>query len=243
MKSTLQRDIVQELRQRILSMQGVFKPGNERRSMGLGSIEAAFPEGVFPLGAVHEFVSLEPEAAAATSGFLACLLNKMMKQKGFCLWVSSRRIVFPPALKLLGIDPETIIFIDLQNDKDVLWAVEEALRCEALVAVVGEVRELKFAQSRRLQLAIEQSKVTGFIHRVYPASENTTACVARWKIRPLPGIIEPGMPGVGFPKWNVELAKVRNGRPGSWELGWTPAGFQHFSKEDTGVKPGAAKYA
>lgn len=244
MERSSKLDMLQQLRTRILAMQGITKPGNERFAMGLGDIETAFPGGAFPKNAIHEFTSHEPESAASTSGFLSCLLHSLMNRKGFCLWVSSRRVIFPPALKLLGVDPECIIFVDLQNDKDVLWAVEEGLRCSALVAVVGELKELTFAQSRRLQLAIEESQVTGFMHRVQPKTENTTACAARWKISPLPGIIEPGLPGIGFPKWRVELAKVKNGRPGAWELAWTPAGFEHFPKAmpDTG-KTGTAQYA
>jgi protein ImuA len=35
------------------------------------------------------------------------------------------------------------------------------------------------------------------------------------------------MPGVGFPKWNIELLKVRNGKPGSWELEWRNGSFKH----------------
>lgn len=244
MKDSSQKEIVQELRQRILAMQGSTKPCGERYTLGLGPVEAAFPEGVFPTGAVHEFVSGEFEAAAATSGFLTCLLSRMMKRKGFCLWISARRLVFPPALKALGIDPDCIVFVDLNNDKDVLWAVEEALRCEALVAVVGEVKALTFAQSRRLQLAIEQSRVTGFIHRIQPDAETATACVARWKISPVPGIVEDGMPGVGFPRWNVELTKVRNGRPGAWKIGWTHEGFQHDTDTiQKDIQPETPRYA
>ncbi|TXI84656.1 MAG: Error-prone repair protein ImuA [Crocinitomicaceae bacterium] len=245
MKRSSKQAIVQELRTRILAMQGINKPGNGSRSIGLGDIEKAFPGSVFPKNAIHEFTSHEPESAAATSGFLSCLLHSMTNRKGFCLWVSSRRVIFPPALKLLGIDPECVIFVDLQNDKDVLWAIEEGLRCSALIAVVGELRELTFAQSRRLQLTIEESQVSGFIHRVLPKSENATVCAARWKISPLPGMIEPGLPGIGFPKWRVELAKVKNGKPGSWELAWTPKGFEHFSKKtsETDNNPNTAQYA
>lgn len=252
MKTQLQRtQIVQDLQKQILAMQGITKVGRERYNMGLGQIEAAFPEGVFPTGAIHEFVSPERESAAAASGFISCLLSSMNtsttagKRNGFCLWISSRRLLFPPALKLLGIDPEYIIFVDLKTDKDVLWAVEEALRCSALVAVIGELRELNFAQSRRLQLTIEESKVTGFIHRIQPLTEGVTACVARWKILPLPGTVEPGMPGVGFPKWNVELTKVRNGRPGSWQMGWTPQGFRDFSETEipVDIHPNTPRYA
>lgn len=245
MKQLSKQDIVQELRTRIQAMQGVNTSSNDNRLIGLGDIETAFPKGVFPKNAIHEFTSYEPESAASTSGFLSCLLHRLTPQKGFCLWVSSRRVIFPPALKLLGVDPECVIFVDLQSDKDVLWVVEEGLKCSALVAVVGELRELTFAQSRRLQLTIEESKVTGFIHRVLPKSENTTACAARWKISPLPGIVELGLPGIGFPKWRVELLKVRNGKPGSWELAWTSAGFEHFSKtkSQTENPSGTVQYA
>lgn len=245
MENSSRQDIIQDLRTRILAMQGINNPGAKRSSIRLGPIETAFPKEIFPTGVIHEFISYEPEATAASNGFLACLLHSLMKQNGFCLWVSSRRTIFPPALKLLGVNPEYVIFVDLKNDKDVLWAVEESLKCSALASVVGELKDLTFAQSRRLQLTIEQSKVTGFIHRILPRNENATACAARWKISQLPGIIESGLPGIGFPKWRVELLKVRNGRPGCWELAWTPEGFLHSSKtlSNTDNKSGEVKYA
>jgi protein ImuA len=28
------------------------------------------------------------------------------------------------------------------------------------------------------------------------------------------------LPGVAFPRWQVELLKVRNGKPGIWQLEW-----------------------
>ena len=37
------------------------------------------------------------------------------------------------------------------------------------------------------------------------------------------------MPGVGFPRWNVELLKVRNGKPGSWQIEWAESRFQDIS--------------
>lgn len=241
-----QKEIIRELQQRILAIQGKKKSSNEHYNMGLGPVEQAFPGNTFPTGVVHEFVSPGSEEAAATCGFITGLLSKMMSHKGFYLWASNKRKVFPPALKLFGIDPASIIFINLQRDKDVLWVVEEALKSSALIAVIGELRELDFAQSRRLQLAVEKSSVTGFIHRIQPKAENTVACVTRWKISPLPGIVEQGIPGVGLPQWNIQLTKVRNGRPGCWQLAWTAKGFKHIPKETpqiltTGIE--AAKYA
>ena len=136
-----------------------------------------------------------------------------------------------PALKIFGIEPERIIFVDLLKQKEALWAIEEALKCNVLSAVVGELKELSFTESRRLQLAVEQSRVTGFIHRINPKSENTVACVTRWKIQSLPSTVEDGMPGVGFPRWNVQLTKVRNGKPGMWQVEWAAGGFRHITTQ------------
>ena len=76
------------------------------------------------------------------------------------------------------------------------------------------MRELNFTSSRRLQLAVEQSRVTGFIIREDPKQLGTTACISRWKINSLPSALPDKMPGLGFPRWQVELLKARNGKPG-----------------------------
>src|SRR5690606_18931399 len=100
---------------------------------------------------------------------------------GFCLWVSTGRSLFPPALAFFGIEPQHIIFIDVKRDKDALWVMEQGLKCKALAAVVAELQEVSFAQSQRLQLAVEKSRVTGFLHRRRPRRENTLACVSRFR--------------------------------------------------------------
>jgi protein ImuA len=116
--------------------------------------------------------------------------------------------------------PENVVFVDLHKQSELLWAIEEALKCDALTAVVGEIRELGFTESRRLQLAVEKSGVTGFIHRHNPKTESSSACTTRWKIRPIQSLSQDGLPGVAHAVWNVELLKVRNGLPGSWQIGW-----------------------
>ena len=107
--------------------------------------------------------------------------------------------------------------------------MEEALKCNGLSAVIGEMQELNFLTSRRLQLAVEQSQVTGFVLRRNPRILNATACVTRWKITPLSSQLTEGMPGVGFPRWNVELLKVRNGYPGKWHIEFVGGRFRHVS--------------
>jgi protein ImuA len=224
-------DIIAQLQKDILYLQG-YKPNRNGTAvdLGLGPLKYAFPNDSFPTGAVHEFCCAGEEATSPSVGFIAGLLAGLMRSGGATLWICSSRTLFPPALKFFGIEPDKIIFVDLQKEKDILWAMEEALRCDGLAAVVGEIPEISFTASRRLQLAVEQSRVTGFILRRNPRHLTANACVARWKITSLPSWLPDDMPGVGFPRWNVELLKVRNGKPGSWQIEWAAGRFLHISK-------------
>jgi protein ImuA len=222
-------DILAQLQREILSLQG-YKPitNNSVVNNGLGPIANAFPNKEFPVGAVHELIAESPEDLSASCGFIAGIIAALSAEGGVAIWLSSSKNLFPPALKLFSVDPCRIIFIDLQRDRDVLWAMEEALKCNSLTVVIGELKELNFTQSRRLQLAVEMSKVTGLVLRYKSKNLGTTTCISRWKISSLPSSLPGDMPGVGFPRWKVDLLKVRNGKPGSWTIEWVNKQFRHF---------------
>lgn len=238
--SNSKKEILSQLQKEILLLQG-FKPepAGSTGSVGLGPVETVFPNGVFPKAAIHEFIMTLPEHAAASVGFIAGLLNALMQKGGACLWISTTRTLFPPSLKAFGVDPERIIFIDLFHEKEVLWVMEEALKCETLAAVIAEIRDINLTASRRLQLAVERSGITGMILRNDAHKLSTTSCVARWQIKSIASEPEAGMPGVGFPRWNVELLKVRNGNPGKWEVEWSDGQFNIIteSQENTRIIP------
>ncbi len=224
---------VAQLKKDILSLQG-FKRTSNLATLDVvpGAIKNAFPNTEFPLRAIHEFISTGAEDAAVTNGFVSGILASLMNNRGGCIWIGSSKTIFPPALKSFGIVPDKIIFIDVKKEKEILWTMEEALKCDSLSAVVGDVKELSFTNSRRLQLAIEQSCVTGFILRNNQRNLNTTACATRWKNTPLPSELAEGTPGVGFPRWNVELLKVRNGKQGSWQIEFVAGRLRHISNMD-----------
>lgn len=221
------KEIITRLQKEIHLLQG-FKPAptDSFGSMGLGPVETAFPHAVFPKNAIHEFLAFSPENAAACNGFIGGLLHTLMQHGGACLWISTGRNLFPPALKAFGVAPDRIIFIDLVQEKDVLWAMEEALKCEGLAAVIAEVKTVSLSASRRLQLTVEKSGITGLILRNDAQKLCSTACVARWQISPMESETEDGMPGLGFPRWKVELLKVRNGNPGKWGIEWSAGQFK-----------------
>lgn len=228
-KDKSKKEIIAKLQKEILLLQG-FKPASAAdHSIGLGSMEQAFPNAIFPTGAIHEFLCIQPECAAASQGFIAGLLSTLMQKGGICLYISRSRRLFPTALYAYGVEPHQIVFVDLDRERDVLWAMEEALKCKELAAVIAEVRDITFTQSRRLQLALEKSQVTGFLLRTAADRITSTACVARWQISPLKSEQRDGLPGIGFPRWQVELLRVRNGNPGSWQIEWVAGKFEEVT--------------
>jgi protein ImuA len=184
---------------------------------------------------MHEFFCTGAEDACSTAGFIAGILSALNRNRGPSIWISSSP-VFPPALTWFGLEPHKIIFIDLKKEKEKLWAMEEALRCDGLSSVVADINEISFTESRRLQLAVEQTRVTGFLLRRNPKNLSTS-CVTRWKVAPLAAAPRSDLPGIGLPGWNVSLLKVRNGQPGSWQMQWSNGRFTLVQAPGVVIRP------
>ena len=194
------------------------------------------PLAVFPTAAIHEFIYDQYEDAAATNGFISGLLSSCISARGVVIWISLRPTVFPAVLQRFNIEPSDVIFIHPANDKELLWVTEEALKCDGLRAVVAQLNSLSFPNSRRFQLAVEKSKVTGFV-LIQESKSLTNACVSRWKISCMPSEQHDDLlPGVGFPKWKVELTKMRNGKPGEWEVEWSGDPFRKVNTAGISLK-------
>ena len=219
-------DIIRQLRKDILPLQGFKSPqGSPQLEVGLGRIERAFPHGVFPTGAIHDFISQDEEDLAATSGFIAGIIGRLAEHGGIAVWIGPSGSTFASGLAHYGIDPGRVIFVSPVTLKKALWVMEESLRCDRFIAVVGEIPELNFVQSRRLQLVVEQSQVTGFLLRYRARQKGPVASIAQWRVTAVPTQSQGDRPGRGFPRWLVEVLKIRNRRPISCEIEWTG---EHF---------------
>ncbi|CAO3442022.1 hypothetical protein [Azospirillum argentinense] len=211
--------VLADLRARIRGLEGLGGEGARVLPFGLPDLDGAFPAGGLPLGCLHEVAGEEPGAGTA---FAAHLLARLASAAAPALWVVRGRDLHAAGLVAYGLTPDRLIAVRATRDADALWAMEEALRCKRLSAVLGEVGGLDLTASRRLQLAAESSGVTGIL--LQDASRNAnrrsaaSAAVTRWRIAPAPSwTIEPG---VGEPRWRAELERCRGGRPGRWLLEW-----------------------
>jgi protein ImuA len=225
---TTQANIMAQLQKDILLLQS-FRPPSLRASNngGLSLIQEAFPNNCFPLAAIHEYICNNAEEAAASAGFISAIVSAITTENSLTVWIGSNNNIFPHALTRFGVSPANVLFVEAGKEKEKQWIIEEALKCEALTAVVADIKYLGFTESRRFQLAVEQSGVTAFLIRKN-IKATPGCCATRWRIQP---IIQNNndIPGIGFPQWNIQLLKSKNGKPGAWQLEWRAGRFNHIA--------------
>src|SRR5260221_6454580 len=90
-------DRIAELQMDILRLEGFNSSSNAILDVGLEPLKDAFPNGSFPLGAVHEFLSARAEDSASTGGFFFWLLASPFGNSGPVLWIRSFRTPFSPS--------------------------------------------------------------------------------------------------------------------------------------------------
>lgn len=216
-----QAEIVQNLRQQVRRIEGFQADKRASWAFQVPVIDACLPVGGLPLSCTHEVISEGAKGLAAASGFTASLIAQALGPAPL-FWIM-RSGIYPPGLIAYGLKPENIIFVQVSNDKQALWAMEEVLRAKCVGAVVGEVGKLSMIASRRLQLAIESGAGAGFLLR--SAADGVSACVSRWRIKSAPSGDRHNVPGVGVTRWQVQLERIRGGQPGEWLVEWQDRRF------------------
>ena len=215
--SPLRSSRLEALRARVAAVEGEGRRAHGVLPFGIDAIDAALPGGGLATGALHEVAGTAPTLAdeAAATIFVAAIAARLT---GPVLWCRRQRDLFAPALAQAGLHPDRVIHAELADEAEVLNAMEEGLRHAGLAAVIGEVRRLALAPSRRLQLAAEASGVTALALRRPRRGETTDepgAGRTRWRIAPAPSAPLP-VPGIARPRWRIDLVRVRGGEANNW---------------------------
>jgi protein ImuA len=223
-----ERTLLPELRERIRLIERPAVTAHGVVPFGVAAIDRALPGGGLARGALHEILGVggDEEDGAVAAAFAAGVLGRLvMARDGLVLWCLPRPDLYGPGLAVHGLDPGRLVLVRASRDAEILWAMEEGLRTPGIVAVVGEVGALPAVASRRLQLAAERSGATAFLLRRWreggrAARERAlpNAAMTRWRIAALPSRPVRDEPGVGHPRWRIELLRCRGGEPGCWEM-------------------------
>ena len=173
--------------------------------------------------AMHDATLAEVFAETATdgavAGFVCAHLHGATKP---VLWVQdrvSRKEAGRPYLAGLPKGLE-VIHVDANRPRDVLWAMEEGLRCTGLSAVLGEIwgdpAVLDFTATKRLALRAEARGLPAFLIR-RAGEANLSAARLRWRISSLPSQTNPyDSRAPGLPLWRADLFRARWRAPGKW---------------------------
>lgn len=164
-------------------------------------------------------VFVETVADAAALGFALARLPRGQRP---VLWVQdrvSRKESGYPCIA--GIGPlRPIIMVNVTRAADVLWTMENGLRCRSLGGVIGEIwgdpAVLDFTATKRLALRSEAAGVPCWLIRRL-AHPNLSAARDRWRIGARPSAPHPhDSQSPGAPRWAVELFRSRHAKPGQW---------------------------
>src|SRR6516162_4889048 len=217
-----------ELRERIRRIERPPAAVHGVLPFGIAALDRVLPGGGLARGTLHEILGMggDEEDGALAAAFAAGILGRLAAaDDGMVLWCLPRTDLYGPSLAAHGLDPARLVLVRAPRDAEILWAMEEGLRAPGIAAVVGEVGSLPAVASRRLQLAAERSGITAFLLRRWrdggqAARERNlpNAAVTRWRVAALPSQPLPGEPGVGRPRWRVELLRCRGGEPACWEV-------------------------
>ncbi len=158
---------------------------------------------------------------AAAVGYM---LSRLPRTSAPVLWVQDRlsyRETGRPYLAGMG-TTRPILMVNLSRAVDVLWALEDGLRCRALAGVIGEVwgdpGALDFTATKRLALRSEAANVPCWLIR-HAATPNLSAARDRWRIGSVPSAPHPyDAQAPGTPRWSLDLFRSRHSKPGQWTV-------------------------
>lgn len=196
-----------------------------------------------PGGLLHEIFSDERRNGGTALGFALALARSLLTPERpaiLCLQLTRESqdmgLPYGAGLKSFGIEPENLVLTRAENIVEFLWAIEEAVNCRAVAAVVADIgshhKALDFTASRRLNLRAQAAGTSVFLTR-YGLEREASAAQLRWRVSPgVSGVVAYDARAPGRPRWRVELEKGRLG-PSATQRGgmvdllldWTENGF------------------
>lgn len=205
---------LEALRARVRALEG----GGHARGRGVAALGpglgARLPWGGLPRQALHEI------AGPAASGVAAAFARAFLAAHGGALvWCLDDRAArrrgepYGPGLAAFGLGPERLLLVRARDQRETLWAFEEALRSPAVACAVAELDRLDLAASRRLQLAAEAGGGAGLVLRGEAHDLAPNAALTRWRATPLPA------PGAAL-RARLELWRAKGATPVSLEVAW-----------------------
>ncbi|QDT11269.1 hypothetical protein K239x_32630 [Planctomycetes bacterium K23_9] len=157
--------ILKRLRHQVGCVSTVPHDDRQTRSAGCQAIDDLLPSGGLRVDALTEWVAASTSSSAGVLSLIAAA-NQLRQSASPLVVIDTQGDFYPPAAIALGIPADQIVLVQTQRHADVVWAIDQALRCDAVGAVWANVGSwLDDRDARRFQLAAEQGKTPGLLVR------------------------------------------------------------------------------
>jgi protein ImuA len=190
------------------------RPGGERAARRLPlsrALDSALGGGLADDG-LHEIAPAKPQDGAAAMGFALALAARFLSRRpasalligeGFA--AKEAGALYGPGLIAHGLPLSRLVFVNAPDAALAFWAMEEALKCGAPAAVVGEIWNLRgygLAASRRLLLAARKGRTPALLilSSAYGQAERlSSAAETRFEIAAQPSVKLEAVAGRDLP--------------------------------------------
>ena len=175
---------------------------------GCGAIDRLLQRNGFLRGSLVEWLGSGAGCGASLLALVAA--RQACADGGSLVVIDSDRTFYPPTAAVWGIDLQRTIVVRPENNKDAQWALDQALQCEHVAAVLAWPRKLDSYTFRRLQLAAESSGCLGLLVRPLVIRKEPSWADVRLSVAPIMNH------GKGW-RQRVQLLRCR-GRFGTGEI-------------------------
>ena len=182
------------LRQQLRRWESTAVTSRRSFSSGCAELDDILPDQGFRQGTLVEwFVS----QAGTSVGSLALLAARSAMQWGGALAVLDRlRRFYPPSAASWDIDLEKLLWIQAANEKEEMWALDQALRSPAIAAVWICLPQVDAIAFRRMQLAVEASGCVGMLIRPGSTKGQPSWSDVQLSVKPLVRPVQPHSPWI-----------------------------------------------
>jgi protein ImuA len=163
---------------RLVNRDGAVPPTIE--PTGFAQLDAILPGGGWRSGAIVELMPCE--VGIGELRLLMPALARMTRKERHVAFIAPPYIPFAPALAQHGVRLSHLLIVKAQTPQDILWSLEQVLRCPSFGAAVAWPVQMKDREIRRLQLAAEAGRSTGFIYRPTTAAREASPAAVRLRL-------------------------------------------------------------
>lgn len=150
--------------------------GHDAVSTGYDALDGVLPGGGWPAGALTEI--LREKDGFGELQLVMPALAELTRQRRRVAWLAPPHLPYAPALAAAGMDLEYLVVVRAPGRRDALWAAEQVLRAGACHALLAWLPDARYAELRRLSVAMEGSPGIALLFRPpAAAAEASPACL------------------------------------------------------------------